>query len=79
MCIFFTPCCYWQDDVCIFGFFFSPPPPSLLWWCQCTKGSDALPGEPREGLSAERAGGPVIQDNPAGRTANGVRGHGAET
>lgn len=41
-------------------------------WFQRTEGSDALPGEPREGLSAERAGGTVIQVGPAERPADRV-------
>lgn len=52
--------------------------PSVVVWPQCTEGSDALPGEPREGLPAERAGGSVVQGGPAGRPADGVRGHGSE-
>lgn len=48
-------------------------------WPQCTKGSDALPGEPCEGLPAEWAGGSVIQDDAAERPADRVWGHGSET
>lgn len=51
----------------------------VVVWPQRTEGSDALPGEPCEGLPAERAGGSVIQDSPAERPADRVGGHGSET
>lgn len=73
---------FWHDPhMCFTVLFFPLSSPSVVVvvWPQCTEGSDALPGESCQGLPAEWAGGSVIQDGPAERPADRVRGHGSET